>query len=384
MIYLKFSSKILIPISLVTIIVSISLIASADRIHPMSDDFSTTLDQRKEYYPSSWHFKGLVGSTWEVYSTDELYVYFTNQIVHSYTVDFTIELVNNTHTKITFTSITTDDRGYGYWEFDIAIYNSARTQLYGRILNFTSSESVIIPESDCYYISLSGFYKYIACTVYYEGSCIYIDISTEYIQRTSSLDLKQLIWDEIHQGFEQLLWFLSFSIIGFPYFIEFMMNYKDRKKNFNVAYCLLLVGYIVIIAISLSSITSTLKDNKATEMRLAGYQSSIFFFISSILLYWFFVILEKKSIKKQKITASSIQYKPPSSIIDQPHSSIYQQQPIGNHNKDDVEISFQDDVEIPFQDDEDIFFFGSTKHCHFCGEKIPENNTFCTKCGSKQ
>ena len=85
---MKFAKKYFYVATIALAITGAALYLFSDSIFSMPTDFQTTPEQRAEFYPRSYTLSGSFTTSWELYSEDAYYVYFTASTSHNYYVSF--------------------------------------------------------------------------------------------------------------------------------------------------------------------------------------------------------------------------------------------------------------------------------------------------------
>ncbi|MHA1202397.1 MAG: zinc ribbon domain-containing protein [Candidatus Heimdallarchaeaceae archaeon] len=359
---MRFRKWIFYTLTVVFAIIGLAIFIAGDSIFALPDDFHSTREERTAYYPSSWRFGGSFSTYWELIDTDGVYVYFDATTTHSYTLHFSIELAAANTVDITFTSISTDSRGYGVWFFNIKVMNMNGGASLGYIYDYTSSQTINVPELEGYRFELSVEYAYIACIASVGDECTVIDILVKDFVRTSTLNFNSYIWEDYKEAYKQLTMTIVNALIFLVFTLEYALNFKERKKVFKIINGISYGANGSVFVYSLVNLFIAVSRGT-----IVGLSSPTFLIFATIIIHFVINFVEGRKLKTQK---QKQRY----------HRSVYSQPVYQDYFQTQVQ-AYQPIVqqETTTTSQEDL---SSSKTCLTCGNQVGADAKFCTNCGS--
>jgi len=363
---MKFNKWIFYGLTVVIAIAGFAISASGDTIFAMPDDFHSTSEQRSQFIPSSWHFGGGFVTEWELTETDGYYVYFDATTTHSFSLNFRLEAASAGTINIVFTDISTDSIGYGFWDFNINVFNLETGATLATIISFSSEETVNVPDIEGYKFTLSGTFDYLACVSSIGDTCIVIDALTEHFSKIANLDLTEDVWETFKSGYENLSMTIANVVIFALFSVEYGINFKGREKKFRIVNAVSFATHGGIMIYSLIDVFKAI-SNKS----IVGLTSPMTLLIVSIIAHLVVNIVESRLTKS--VSAGQVYASPATS---QPIYQTYTPQPT-------EQIAYQEDKQPSQQDTSSSSTVGTMKVCPSCGMDEQADAKFCTNCGSK-
>ncbi|MCE7741695.1 MAG: zinc-ribbon domain-containing protein [Candidatus Heimdallarchaeota archaeon] len=347
---MKFAKKYFYVATIILVAVGGALYLFSDSIFSMPTDFQTTSDQRAEFYPRSYTLSESFTTSWELYSEDYWYVYFTESTSHSCSVK--IDLVKNgaSYVDVVIKSFYHDSNGlYSVYDLTFTVQS-----LQGSTLGSASGITTLtVPEREGYKFVLSGTYYYIACT---SSDCWGYDVYTKTISETITLDFDSMVWSENQESLGNLMPTIAFSVVIVIFAVEYGVNFTSRNKKFKIINGVSAGAAVGVFIYGMVGIGLATGGDYFTN-----YRAPIWLMIGSIVAHLATALIEENTTKSASRPSTSYQPATYSQPIYQPSSYT------------------QSTVQQPTTDTSEPFV---PKFCTSCGGKIESDSKFCTNCGA--
>ena len=363
MAYMRFSRRIFYIVTFVLILIGLTLVLAGNSLFAMPEDFHSTKEQRSEYYPSNWHYNGEFNTEWELITTDSYYDYFVDLTSHSYHVQFSLKEASDNTVNITFTSISTDSKGYGNWLFFIDIWDMNQASSLGYISDFTSEVTINVPELEGYRFTLTVQYSYFACIAGIGDECIASGLFIENFVRSFTVNLNSQVWEEYKEGYKQLTISITNAIIFLGFTLEYAINFKERKKAFRIIQGISYGANGAAVIYSLVNVFKAVTKGTIVEMTSPTIVIAVAVSVHLVINIIEGIQLETKAIKQkhQRQAYSQPAYKEHAQAQPQQYGPSKQQEMITKQKS-----------------------FSPSIICTNCASKEHDTDAgFCTTCGSK-